>query len=152
MLSSLPRLTKHRVSLKTPADFYIYVGDELPPPIPTANASLSNLLTSHPQFISARHTYARIRAVKTGILTPGVDASGDDFVQTGMLPFVLVLEPLHYGFLPASVAPVIVLLLPLLFITFIMIVPRVDNHLREIVQRARHARVRAVLGEAHKTQ
>jgi len=59
---------------------------------------------------SPRRKYARIRAVDTGVLTPkpGYLSTTDAAIpDSGLIPIIIVLEPLLLGAVPASLAPVI---------------------------------------------
>jgi len=59
---------------------------------------------------ATRRKYARIRAVDTGVLTPkpGYLSTTDAALpDSGLIPIIIVLEPLLLGAVPASLAPVI---------------------------------------------
>ncbi|KAI0319490.1 hypothetical protein OF83DRAFT_1054909 [Amylostereum chailletii] len=84
----------------SPADFSItfYTPFEL-----AALFSHSSTLSSSPLKTCQR--YARIRVAHTGVRPP---AQRD--VKNPPVPFVLILDPLYLGVMPASVAPVLALL------------------------------------------
>ncbi|KAJ3506617.1 hypothetical protein NLJ89_g6773 [Agrocybe chaxingu] len=57
---------------------------------------------------TTRRKYARIQAVHSGVLTPGVQL---DDASRYTVPVHVILEPLHLGVLPASVIPVVIAIL-----------------------------------------
>lgn len=57
--------------------------------------------------------YARIRVVDVGVLIPTPDLP-PSAIQAEPIPFILILEPLYLGILPASLLPSICFLVPLL--------------------------------------
>ncbi|KAG6820661.1 hypothetical protein H0H93_013512 [Arthromyces matolae] len=64
---------------------------------------------SRPPTHRTRARYARIRAVDIGVLTPypGSTSSGSTTSQPSPVPFILIVEPLYFGFLPPTVVPVL---------------------------------------------
>jgi len=88
-----------------PADFLVEVYDPR-----TVLAHYLNSSSTESQLRSSkaptRRKYARIRIVDTGVLTP---SSSTPSVEP--VPFILILEPLYFGVLPASVVPILVFLL-----------------------------------------
>ncbi|EGN93767.1 hypothetical protein SERLA73DRAFT_172053 [Serpula lacrymans var. lacrymans S7.3] len=88
---------------------------------------------------TTRQKYARIRLTDTGVLSPSTYLS-----RSGGLPppvgdpisFILILEPLYMGVLPASVLPVLLFLVPVLVATALA-VPFNSRYLEKHVSRAR---------------
>ncbi|KAJ8472800.1 hypothetical protein ONZ45_g16525 [Pleurotus djamor] len=104
---------------------------------------LSELLESNPNHtwhgnpqkvfkISTRTRYARIRVVDTGVVTPKRQLPSP---LPSVVPFTLILEPLYLGFLPASVMPTLLLMLPVAASAFI-IVPRLLPWFESLAQDA----------------
>ncbi|KAJ8509226.1 hypothetical protein ONZ45_g8583 [Pleurotus djamor] len=69
--------------------------------------------------ISTRTRYVRIRVVDTGVVTPKPGPTSSPLQAA--VPFTLILEPLYFGFLPASVTPILLLVLPVIASAFIII-------------------------------
>ncbi|KAL0952013.1 hypothetical protein HGRIS_008662 [Hohenbuehelia grisea] len=115
-------------------DYFVHRG--VAPELNTAHAI--------PPPVPVRFKYARIRLVNTGVLTPEAhtdpsQASPSPDTQAldnEPVPFVLVLEPLHFGVLPGSVVPVLVLLVPILVFA-VLAVPRLNVYLEKLAQEAR---------------
>ena len=74
-----------------------------------------------------RRMYARIRAVNTGVRNP---LSQAPVIST--VPFALRLEPLYLGVVPASVVPVVLFLLPVVFITGYFMAPRIHGYMASV--------------------
>ena len=89
--------------------------------------------------VKTRRQYARIRAVDTGVL-PSTSSQRDP----QPVPFILVLEPLYLGVLPASIVPVLGLLLPVILVAAFFIALRVHDHISQVAQdvEAEEARLR----------
>lgn len=133
----------------TPADFLI----ELYSP-ETVSTFLSNnqqqqrqitLSEGAPSFregppLITRTKYARIRVVDAGVPTPQIQLdrpkprSSDRVVEP--IHFILILEQLYWGFLPASQLPTICFLIPVL-LAAAMAVPRLLAYLDPLVLQAR---------------
>ncbi|KAJ7597884.1 hypothetical protein C8J56DRAFT_771609 [Mycena floridula] len=62
----------------------------------------------------SRIKYARIRAANAGV-RPG--SINDVDIEPVPVPFILTLEPLYFGFLPSSVLPILLFLLPLIAVS-----------------------------------
>ncbi|GJE89664.1 hypothetical protein PsYK624_057700 [Phanerochaete sordida] len=76
--------------------------------------------------------YARIRAVSTGVRPPPHTHLGSVAV-----PFTLLLEPLYLGVLPASVVPVLGLLLPVIVVAGFLVMPRAHAFIAQIAEDVR---------------
>ncbi|EIM83562.1 uncharacterized protein STEHIDRAFT_35284, partial [Stereum hirsutum FP-91666 SS1] len=73
---------------------------------------------------TTRRQYARIRLVETGVRTPSLHPSHPATTSVpAAVPFVVTLEPLYLGVLPASVAPVLAFIVPLIFIASMLVSP-----------------------------
>ncbi|KAJ7597782.1 hypothetical protein C8J56DRAFT_1041955 [Mycena floridula] len=94
-------------------------------------ALFSESQTSSTSF--SRTKYARIRAVNTGVRP----ASTNDVENKPVpVPFILTLEPLYFGFLPSSVLPIIIFLLPIIVISALS-VNYVQRHVQILAIKAR---------------
>ncbi|KIP04166.1 hypothetical protein PHLGIDRAFT_206044 [Phlebiopsis gigantea 11061_1 CR5-6] len=97
--------------------------------------------TTPPKDVSAegdlgtRLQYARIRLKDIGIRTPPFTYSRSDAV-----PFTVVLEPLYFGVLPASVVPVLGFLLPVVAVAWLVVVPRVHRYLSSVAADVQHSK------------
>lgn len=131
----------------TPADFLI----ELYSP-ETVSTLLSNqqqrqitLPEGAPSFREGpppitRTKYARIRVVDAGVPTPQIQLDRPKPRSSGQvvvpIHFILILEQLYWGFLPASQLPTICFLIPVL-LAAAMAVPRLLAYLDPLVLQAR---------------
>ncbi|KIL00833.1 hypothetical protein PAXRUDRAFT_821293 [Paxillus rubicundulus Ve08.2h10] len=109
--------------------------------------------TSH-QGPTTRSKYARIRVVDAGVLTPGTlphvprtssDAPAILAVEHKLdsVPFIVILEPLYLGVLPASLLPTVCFLIPILLVAA-MSVPFAIAYLDIFVRQAREDLTRKV--------
>ncbi|KIO07025.1 hypothetical protein M404DRAFT_137399 [Pisolithus tinctorius Marx 270] len=94
-----------------------------------------------PPFPITRTKYARIRVVDTGVPTPQIQLGRpnprlSDQVVEPNVHFILILEPLYWGVLPASQLPTVCFLIPVL-LAAAMAVPRVLAYLDPFVLQAR---------------
>ncbi|KAF8079138.1 hypothetical protein FPV67DRAFT_98729 [Lyophyllum atratum] len=84
--------------------------------------------------------YARIRAVDRGVLAPTPKSHATDTKPAVSfplsVPFIVVLEPLYFGVLPASVLPVLAYIL-LACIASYFAVPKITRHLNGIAAQAK---------------
>lgn len=94
----------------------------------------------NPSLKTTRRKYARIHIVYTGVLTPSSDpaimASRIKATTPLVVPFVLIVEPLYFGILPASMTP------NALFIIFVAVLsllaaPRISAYLEQFVELAK---------------
>ena len=80
--------------------------------------------------------------VHTGILTPSTNINNSStarsFNETSRynVPFVIILEPLHFGVLPSSVVPVVLTILAILAVG-LPIARNVHGYLEGIAQQAK---------------
>ncbi|GLB43550.1 hypothetical protein LshimejAT787_1400620 [Lyophyllum shimeji] len=114
-----------------PADFSIQIYD---PKSLSAHFGIQPQPRHARSSRQARHRYARIRAVNTGVLTPTPESQTKPAVPVP-IPFILVLERLYFGVLPPSIIPV------LAFIVFaclaaVWVVPKIVKHLEGIAMQA----------------
>ncbi|TFK65449.1 hypothetical protein BDN72DRAFT_900677 [Pluteus cervinus] len=114
----------------TPADISLTVTDV---PRPAWLLEAAEVEDNEPTY----QMYARIRAVNNSIFTPGVTIPAE--ALTGEIPFILVLEPLYFGFLPASINGCIQFLFPIVFCVSLAI-PRIIAFFRDAVADARKDR------------
>ena len=84
-----------------------------------------------PRAGRTRVRYARIRVVDIGVRPPSAKPS-----EPEPIPFILVLEPLYLGVLPATVLPTIMFLVPLVFFAGLA-VPSVYRYLSRIAEKSR---------------
>jgi hypothetical protein len=79
-----------------------------------------------------RVKHARISVENAGVLTPGnpIQATPSD------VPFILKLEPLYFGLLPASILPFVFVLGAVLLVASLG-VPRIHRYLQRIALQAR---------------
>jgi len=85
---------------------------------------------------TTRLRYARIRVADAGVLTPTPDHPPSATRAVEPIPFVLVLEPLYLGILPASLLPTLCFFVPLLLGAAIA-TPWIIGYLDHFVQQAR---------------
>ncbi|KIJ66504.1 hypothetical protein HYDPIDRAFT_166709 [Hydnomerulius pinastri MD-312] len=93
---------------------------------------------------TTRSKYARIRVVDAGVRTPWAQSQSDSVsdapanlaVELAPVPFILILEQLHMGVIPASLLPTIYFLIPVLLMAA-MAVPWVIAYLDTFVRQAR---------------
>lgn len=120
-----------------PADFLLkVVGDEeLPSDLPINPVPHASVTPP-----STRRRYARIRAINTGVLTPSpLRPTGATNTSGSIVPFILILEPLYLGILPASVAPTIFFLIPVVALA-VLAIPKANTLLSEFASLARKER------------
>ena len=108
-----------------PADFSIQI---LSPAELKTRLDL-NSTALHPDSASpqTRLKYARIRLVDTGIRAPSSGSAPNPPV-----PFIVRLEPLYLGILPASVLPVLLFLLPVVAFAALVMAPRIHRYLAAV--------------------
>lgn len=105
----------------------------------TQPASSQNVTSSS----STRRQYARIRLVDTGVRTPPVK---DVSIQA--VPFTLLLEPLYFSALPASVVPIVSFIVAVVVVASFVVAPAVNRKLAAV---ALHAREETAGSTAKKT-
>jgi hypothetical protein len=91
----------------------------------------------------SRRRYARIRVVHTAVLTPTVSSAAP---QREPIAFKVILEHLYLGFLPASVLPVVLFLLPVISLAFLA-VSHIYRHMTVVARRAQGELRQGVKGE-----
>ncbi|KAL4067226.1 hypothetical protein V8B97DRAFT_937865 [Scleroderma yunnanense] len=133
-----------------PADFLIelYSPESLLALLSRRQRHISNPDTSHIRPPSSGESsttytkYARIRVVDAGVPTPQIQQPGhtdsrlSNLIVVEPVPFILILEQLYWGVLPASLLPTIGFLVPVLLVTA-MAIPRIIAYLDPFVQQAR---------------
>jgi hypothetical protein len=102
----------------------------------SAIASITTPHLSRTGSTTTRLKYARIRVVDIGVLTPTPDLSPSAPQAVEPIPFVLILEPLYLGILPASLLPTVCFLVPLL-LGAALVTPWIISYLDHFVQQAR---------------
>ncbi|KAI1790997.1 hypothetical protein LXA43DRAFT_458956 [Ganoderma leucocontextum] len=117
----------------SPADFYI---DTYSPESLRRLAYGHNVSQLHQASATAltRRTYARIRVVSTGVLTP---SHAHRFPTLDPVLFMVVVEPLHFGVLPGSVVPTILSIVTVAAIAGAFVVPFVTKRLMAIADNVR---------------
>ncbi|KIM69987.1 hypothetical protein SCLCIDRAFT_101313 [Scleroderma citrinum Foug A] len=106
-----------------------------------ASAPADFLIELYSPDSSTRTKYARIRVVDTGVPTPQIhpddtDSRLSNLVEVEPVPFILILEHLYWGVLPASLLPTICFLLPVL-LAAAMAIPPITAYLDPFVRQAR---------------
>lgn len=123
----------HRWSGQFPADFDIEVVSaerlfsELPEDVRGSDISVP---------ARSRQMYARVRVVDAGVRTPIADGS-HEHATPEPVPFILILEPLYFGVLPASVLPTVAFLGVIVLITACRVVPSAQRYLCAIADEVR---------------
>ena len=84
-----------------------------------------------------RRTYARIRVVDTGVLTPASPAGDNTTITAEPVSFIVTLEPLYFGVLPGSVVPTVIMLVVVAAVAATFVVPVVSRHLTKIAESMR---------------
>ncbi|KZT73439.1 hypothetical protein DAEQUDRAFT_808522 [Daedalea quercina L-15889] len=84
---------------------------------------------------TGRRMYARIRVVDTGVRTPTADES-HEHATPEPVPFIVMLEPLYLGVLPASVLPTVVFLALIVIVAAFGVVPSVQRYLCAVADEA----------------
>ncbi|PFH49789.1 hypothetical protein AMATHDRAFT_4554 [Amanita thiersii Skay4041] len=91
-----------------------------------------------------RTKYARIRIVFDGVFTPANNGThpflpyrttNDEELQS--VPFFLNFEPLYFGVLPASMLPVVVVLVVASLFAYKFIVPPIERFIHKLIERAK---------------
>lgn len=96
-----------------------------------------------------RTKYARVRVVDIGIRTPTAEYKAlllQSSIKPTPVPFMLILEPLYFGILPATLLPTVGLLILVVIVTGLAF-PMVNRHLQAIA-----AQVREEIRDAGKTR
>ncbi|KAH7915740.1 hypothetical protein BJ138DRAFT_1169765 [Hygrophoropsis aurantiaca] len=99
------------------------------------NAFFGTADVSHSSSTVTRQKYARIRVVDTGVFTPAPHLQSQDYVVKPV-SFIIILEQLYLGFLPASFLPTVCFLVPVL-LAAAMIAPYLIRYLDRFVRQAR---------------
>jgi hypothetical protein len=76
--------------------------------------------------------------VHTGVLTPTINTTTSSFNETSRynVPFIIILEPLHFGILPSSVVSVVLTILAILVVG-LPIGKKIHSYLEGIAQQAK---------------
>lgn len=130
-------LTDPFMKMQSPADFLIELHS------PDSLESLVRLShenrtasSKHLFSTTTRRTYARIRIVDTGVRTPTSDAPYQPQIIKPV-PFAIILEPLYLGVLPASMAPIVAFVVPLITLAAFILAPKVNHYLSRIAEQVR---------------
>lgn len=97
------------------------------------DASITAPHLSRTGLSTTRLKYARIRVVDTGVRTPTPDLP-ESAAQA--IPFILILEQLYLGVLPASLLPTVCFLIPVLFCAALA-TPWILSYLDHFIKQAR---------------
>ncbi|CDO74839.1 hypothetical protein BN946_scf185022.g9 [Trametes cinnabarina] len=99
-----------------------------------------NKPTSDPDPSLTRQRFARIRVIHGGVFTPSsTNVNG----TIDAVPFIIAVEPLYLGVLPASLAPTVVFLVVLATVAGFVVYPRIYNYLFAVAERVRNDTVAA---------
>lgn len=82
------------------------------------------LIEPHASKPTTRIKYARLRLVDKGFRKP--DEDGKRLPPLDSVTFDLLLEPMYFGILPATVVPVIISLLPVMILALLALTPVKD--------------------------
>ncbi|KAG2035667.1 hypothetical protein BDR03DRAFT_1093014 [Suillus americanus] len=96
-------------------------------------ASITPPHLSRTGLSTTRLKYARIRVVDTGVRTPTPDLPAS---AVHAIPFILVLEQLYFGVLPASLVPTVCFLIPVLSCAALA-TPWILSYLDHFIKQAR---------------
>ena len=80
--------------------------------------------------------YARVRVVDAGVRTPTADDS-HEHATLEPISFIIVLEPLYFGVLPASVLPTVTFLAVVIIIAAYWVVPPAQRYLGVVADEVR---------------
>jgi hypothetical protein len=86
-----------------------------------------------------RIKYARVRVVDTGIRTPTAEYKAHILkgpIKPTPVPFMLILEPLYFGIVPATVVPTVGLLVIVAIVAGLAL-PIVNRYLQSIAAQVR---------------
>ncbi|KAJ3513242.1 hypothetical protein NLJ89_g3059 [Agrocybe chaxingu] len=108
-----------------PTDFHLKIFDP-------ANLVPSFRVSSPGISIPVRRKYARIQAVHSGVLTPGVRL---DNASRYTVPVHVILEPLYLGVLPTSVIPMVMAVLGVIAVG-LPVSRKINDYLQAIVKDA----------------
>ncbi|GBE77347.1 hypothetical protein SCP_0102200 [Sparassis crispa] len=115
----------------SPADFSIQIFS------PELLASVVDDTTAQQSFQpSTRRKYARVSLHDTAVRTP-TSRPDSEAPSAEPVPFVVLLEPLYFGVLPASVTPVVVLLTFVVSFAAMVVVPFVNRYIFAVARQAR---------------
>ncbi|KAH9947087.1 hypothetical protein B0H21DRAFT_363002 [Amylocystis lapponica] len=120
----------------SPADFSIdiFSPDALEKFLKQQDMRGGHAVASHSS--GTRRQFARIRLVDTGVRTPSSATDvGESLPEP--VPFIVLLEPLYLGVLPATVAPILLFLVLILSFTAVVVVPFINRYLSTVVHDAR---------------
>jgi hypothetical protein len=132
----------HASLLQSPADFLLEIYSpqailtrlsRLPHQSAIDDASITAPHLSRTGLSTTRIKYARIRVVDTGVRTPTPDLP-ESAAQA--IPFILILEQLYLGVLPASLLPTVCFLIPVLFCAALA-TPWILSYLDHFIKQAR---------------
>ncbi|KIK71606.1 hypothetical protein GYMLUDRAFT_341290 [Collybiopsis luxurians FD-317 M1] len=111
-------------SVSSPADFHINILN------PETTATRFSGAPTTPSSLT-RVKYARIRVLDTGVISP---LSG--FTEVPPVRFIVTLEPLYFGIVPATLIPFLWVLLPAIAVS-ILAVPYVNAYLQQVAVAAK---------------
>lgn len=84
---------------------------------------------------ASRRMYAQVRLVNGGVRTPTFDSLAT--LYEDIVPFIVILEPLYLGVLPASVLPTVLLLTLVVACSALFVVPFTSRHVSTLAKQAR---------------
>ncbi|KAJ8472333.1 hypothetical protein ONZ51_g8584 [Trametes cubensis] len=129
-----------------PADFFIdvYSPEQLAKHLGHSNAVPNR--SGKPTTALTRKKFARIRVVHTGVFTPSPQ-NANRTVEP--VPFIVLVEPLYLGVLPASLVPTLAFLLAVVVVAGTVVLPRVN---RVVFTAAEQVKAEIVSARDHKKQ
>lgn len=128
-------VSRRVVHSQFPSDFSIQIYN--PESLATHFGSAQSSDTS--SIAMTRTKYARVRVVDVGIRTPTAEYKAlllQGPIKPTPVPFMLILEPLYFGILPATLVPTVGLLV-LVAIMAGLAFPTVNRYIQDIAAQAR---------------
>ena len=84
-----------------------------------------------------RRMFARIRAIDTGVPTPFPAGNNASARHKAEVAFIVVVEPLHFGVLPATVVPAVLMLMAVAVGAATLVLPTVSKYLNAMADAVR---------------
>ena len=124
--------------IQSPADFWIetYSPDAL---YKVVQGGDSTATTDRPpsERAATRRTFARIRAIDTGVLTPSPAGTNSSVGREAAVSFIVTAEPLYFGALPATVVPTVLMLVAVAVGAVAFVLPTVSKYLNAMADAVR---------------
>ncbi|KAI0354756.1 hypothetical protein OH77DRAFT_489360 [Trametes cingulata] len=117
-----------------PAEFFIDL--YTPSSLASVLSGSDRVYSTHPAGDNTltRRKYARIRLISQAVFTPS-PATRNRTVEP--VPFMVIVEPLYLGVIPASLVPTLATLLALVAVTAFFVLPRIHAYLSAVADQVR---------------